>query len=113
MHEIKGTYNSVMMRDFYKDTTYTEDYMHITLTDEDDIPDAIGRLRTVYHNLMKLDYDNLRTRGENIIDNIKYEESKTPLEHFSEFYELQNNQPMSQMQHEFIKNMIEKLGEDL
>ena len=113
MHEIKGTYNSVMMRDFYKDTTYTEDYMHITLTDEDDIPDAIGRLRTVYHNLMKLDYDNLRTRGENIIDNVKYEESKTPLEHFSEFYELQNNQPMSQMQHEFIKNLIEKLGEGL
>jgi exonuclease SbcD len=113
MHEIKGTYNSVMMRDFYKDTTYTEDYMHITLTDEDDIPDAIGRLRTVYHNLMKLDYDNLRTRGENIIDNIKYVESKTPLEHFSEFYELQNNQPMSQMQHEFIKNLIENLGEDL
>lgn len=113
MHEIKGTYNSVMMRDFYKDTSYTEDYMHITLTDEDDIPDAIGRLRTVYHNLMKLDYDNLRTRGENIIDNIKYVESKTPLEHFSEFYELQNNQPMSQMQHEFIKNLIENLGEDL
>lgn len=113
MHEIKGTYSSVMMRDFYKDTTYTEDYMHITLTDEDDIPDAIGRLRTVYHNLMKLDYDNLRTRGENIIDNVKYEESKTPLEHFSEFYELQNNQPMSQMQHEFIKNLIENLGEDL
>lgn len=48
--------------DFYKDMK-TDDYLHITLTDEEDIPDAIGKLRTIYPNIMKLSYDNLRTRA--------------------------------------------------
>ena len=51
------------LRSFYEGTTWQEDYTHITLTDEEDIPDAIGKLRTVYHRLMKLDYDNRRTRS--------------------------------------------------
>ena len=39
-----------------------DDYLHITLTDEQDVPDALARLRVIYPNLMRLDYDNLRTR---------------------------------------------------
>lgn len=61
--ELKGTYDELTFRSFYEGTTWPEDYTHITLTDEEDIPDAIGKLRTVYHRLMKLDYDNRRTRS--------------------------------------------------
>lgn len=112
MVEIKGKYDDIMLRDFYKDTTWQEDYTHITLTDEEDIIDAIGKLRTVYHNLMKLDYDNKRTRSVNSIDAAKDVESKSNYELFAEFYEMQNNQPMSDEQSEFVKNLIEEIWED-
>ena len=111
MVEIKGKYDEIMLRDFYKDTSYQEDYVHITLTDEDDIPDAIGKLRTVYHNLMKLDYDNLRTRNMNSIGGAENVEKKSPYEHFSEFYEKQNNQPMNDNQSDFMKKLIEEIWE--
>ena len=111
MVELKGKYDEIMLRDFYKDTSYQEDYVHITLTDEDDIPDAIGKLRTVYHNLMKLDYDNLRTRNMNSIDGAENVEKKSPYEHFSEFYEKQNNQPMNDNQSDFMKKLIEEIWE--
>jgi len=111
MVEIRGKYDEIMMRDFYQNTSYQQDYTHITLTDEDDIPDAIAKLRTVYHNLMKLDYDNLRTRSSSLIDGAYENEQKSPLEHFAEFYELQNNQPMSKVQSEFIENLISDIWE--
>lgn len=111
MVEIKGKYDEIMLRDFYKNTSYQEDYVHITLTDEDDIPDAIGKLRIVYHNLMKLDYDNLRTRNMNSVDGAENVEKKSPYEHFSEFYEKQNNQPMNDRQSDFMKKLIEEIWE--
>lgn len=110
--EIKGKYDEIMLRDFYQGTTLQEDYVHITLTDEEDIPDAIGKLRTVYRNLMKLDYDNLRTRNLNSIDGADDVENKSPYQHFSEFYEKQNNQPMNASQSEFMKKLIETVWEE-
>lgn len=110
--ELKGTYDALMLKAFYEDTTWQEDYTHITLTDEEDIPDAIGKFRTVYHHLMKLDYDNKRTRASGEISGAADVETKSPLELFADFYELQNNQPMSQEQADFMKNLIEKTWED-
>ena len=111
MVEIKGKYNEIMLRDFYNNTSYQEDYVHITLTDEEDIPDAAGKLRTVYHNLMKLDYDNLRTRSMNSIGGADIKLQKSPLEHFAEFYQKQNNNPLTDKQSEFMKNLIEEIWE--
>ena len=111
MREIKGTYDEIMNRDFYEGTTYREDYMHITLTDEEDVYDAIGRLRTIYKNLMKLDYDNKRTRGAVAYDAVADVDNKSPLELFADFYEIQNSQPMSDEQEEFVRNLIENIWE--
>ncbi len=111
--EIKGSYREIMSKSFYENTTYQEDYMHITLTDEEDVVDAIGKLRVVYRNLMKLDYDNKRTRaGADIEGGDAQVESKSPLVLFSEFYEIQNNQPMTEEQTAFMKELIEKIWED-
>lgn len=109
--ELRGTYAELTLKSFYKGTTWQEDYTHITLTDEEDIPDAIGKLRVVYHRLMKLDYDNKRTRTSLEISGASDVESKSPLELFSDFYELQNNQPMSPEQSEYMKSLIEKTWE--
>ena len=111
MVEIKGKYDDIMKKSFYEGTTYSTDYTHITLTDENDVLDAIGKLRTVYHNLMRLDYDNKRTRGASKIDNVENIEAKTPLELFEEFFELQNNQKITEIQREFVNELIEKIWE--
>ena len=112
MVEIKGKYNEIMLKSFYENTSYQEDYIHITMTDEEDIVDAIGKLRTVYHNLMKPDYDNKRTRSVSQVDGAVDVETKTPIELFSDFYELQNNQPMSDVQKAFVEDLIEQVWED-
>ncbi|WP_329380721.1 exonuclease SbcCD subunit D [Anaerofustis butyriciformans] len=109
MVEIKGKYNDIMRLDFYKDTSYREDYMHIILTDEEDIPDVITKLRAVYHNIMKVDYDNIRTRSSNKIKEIEHIESFSPFELFSDFYKQQNNQSMNEEQNNYIKNTIEEI----
>ncbi len=109
--ELKGTYQELMLKSFYEQTTWQEDYTHITLTDEEDVPDAIGKLRTVYHHLMKLDYDNKRTRSNMEISTVTDVETKLPIDLFADFYELQNNQPMSNEQTEFMRNLIEKIWE--
>lgn len=112
LKEIRGTYNELMQKSFYENTTYENDYMHITLTDEDDVPDAIGKLRTVYKKLMKLDYDNKRTQSNSIIESDLNAESKSPLTLFAEFYTLQNNSELNENQKEFISKLIEEIWED-
>lgn len=112
MREIKGKYEEITAKSFYENTTYQTDYMHITLTDEEDIPDGVGKLRSIYHNLMKLDYDNKRTRSNAQITGAENVEEKSPLELFSDFYELQNNQPMSDEQREYISSLIESIWEE-
>ena len=111
MQEIRGTYMEVTALDFYKDMK-TDDYLHITLTDEEDIPDAIGKLRTIYPNIMKLSYDNLRTRAAVTVRGTAEVEEKSPMELLKEFYELQNNQPMTDEQEEIARGMMEEIWED-
>lgn len=111
MVEIKGTYDELTLKSFYENTTYQDDYIHVTLTDEEDIPDVLTKLRVIYKNIMKLDYDNKRTRTMNEIDGAENVKEKTPFEHFSEFYELQNGQPLSDEQTEFVSDIIEQLWE--
>ena len=111
LREIRGSYDEVTAKSFYKNTA-VEDYLHITLTDEEDVPEAMARLRVIYPNLMKLTYDNTRTRGNAVIDSAVDVQKKTPLQLFGELYEQQNNQPMSEIQNDFMRELIESIWED-
>lgn len=111
MREIRGTYYELTLKSNYESTN-TEDYLYITLTDEEDIPDAIGKLRSIYPNIMKLDYDNLRTRGSGTVDAIENIESKNPFELFADLFKQQNNQDMSEEQEEIMRNLIDKIWEE-
>lgn len=110
MREIRGSYEEVVSRDFYRGTA-VDDYLHITLTDEEDILDAMGKLRAIYPNIMRLDYDNRRTREGGQLPE-KVQRAKSPLELLEELYALQNNQPMSGEQRDFSARLIEELWED-
>ena len=109
--EIRGTYMELTAKAFYEGKN-REDYYHITLTDEEDIRDAVGRLRVIYPNLMKLDYDNLRTRLGGRVEVARQVEKKTPLELFAEFYRKQNNQDMSSEQASLVEGLIESIWEE-
>jgi len=108
MRTIRGTYLEVTARSFYEDTD-TEDYVQITLTDEEDVPDGMQKLRVIYPNLMRLEYDNCRTRENQEIAWAESVEKKSELELFEEFYQLQNNQIMSDVQREYVKKLILEL----
>lgn len=110
--ELRGRYEELTLRSFYQATSYPEDYLHITLTDEEDIPDAVGKLRVIYRNLLKLDYDNTRTRAGRWDAQLPDARRKSPLELFAELYEKQNGQPMSAEQSDFLREMIEKIWEE-
>ena len=112
MKEIKGTYNELTLKDYYdKDPEMKEAYLHITLTDEEDVPDATAKLRVIYPNLMKLDYDNTRTRNTQSVQALSEVEKKTPLELFYAFYEMQNGQEMSLEQKQYLETLIEGIWE--
>ena len=110
LRQLRGTYAELTDKARY-DGTATDDYLHITLTDEEDVPEAMGRLRSIYPNLMKLSYDNARTRDNQIIGSAGDVRRRSPLELFCELYELQNNQPMSDIQLAFVRDLIESIWE--
>jgi exonuclease SbcD len=110
MREITGTFAELTDRAYYSATT-TDDYLHIKLTDEEDVAEALGRLRVIYPNIMKLSYDNTRTRRDQIVGGAEDVKNKSPLELFAELYEIQNNQPMSDVQRIFAQELIESIQE--
>ena len=112
MRKIRGTYEELITKTSYENTN-TDDYIHVTLTDEFNVVDAIQKLRVIYKNIMKLEYDNMRTRESrkiNLDDMVI--ENKNPLEIFSEFYKLQNNKEMDNEQKEIIKKIMEEVWEE-
>lgn len=112
-HDLRGTYEQLTSRSFYAGKPWTEDFVRITLTDEEDIPDAVGKLRTIYHNLMELRYDNRRTRlGNAPVGSAAGTDSKTPLELFNELYERQNGDGISTQQESYLKSIMEKIWEE-
>lgn len=108
LREIKGSYEDITNRKNYEGTN-VDDYVHIVLTDEEDVIDAIGKLRTIYPNIMKLSYDNKRTRENNVLTEAGAIEEKSSLELFEEFYTMQNNVSMSPWQTDYVKELIEEI----
>ena len=108
MRKIKGTYLEITDRSFYQNKN-AEDYVQITLTDEEDVLDGLQKLRVFYPNLMQLVYDNSRTKQSQIIEVAQDMEIKSELELFEEFYKLQNNQAMSEKQVDYVRKLIEEI----
>ena len=113
LRKLRGSYEELMSRDFYdelpKDSDgLLRDFYHLTLTDEEDVPDAVQKLRSVYKNLLQLEYDNKRTRTDNAIEGAERVVEKSPLELMEEFYQLQNNQTLSEKQRAYLQGLLEK-----
>ena len=107
MKRICGTFEELL-----DEANRTEDYVQITLTDEDDIPNAMSRLQAVYKNALALRYDNARTRVSNSVLADESVENKTAFELFAEFFVDRNNAEMTDKQSEYMKTLIEKIEEE-
>lgn len=110
MRKIRGTYEELTRRSVYENTNL-EDYVQVTLTDEEDIFDAVGKLRVIYPNLMKLEYDNCRT-GKSQETAVEEKAERTPLEYTKELFAMQNERSMSPGQEKYLINLIEEVWGD-
>ena len=109
MREIKGPIARLLSPEVYE-TVNQDDYVHVTLTDEDEIMDAIGRVRAIYPNVMRLDFENTRTKsvnGANAAENVA---DKTPLQLFREFYEVQNNIALDSEKENIVQSLFDSMG---
>ncbi len=108
--KIEGAFADIMNAE-KNQTVY--DYVEVTLTDELDIPDAFRRLETVFPNLMKLKYNNRRTRRKREAEMIPEASEISEIKLIEQFYELQNNIPLSELQREYVNEIIKKVREDM
>ncbi len=111
MRVIKGTYDELTLLKNYEGTN-TEDYIHVVLTDENDVMDAIGRLRVIYPNIMSLEYNNKRTNAETQVEKLNHVEQKTDMEVLEALYEMQNNQKLNDAQREFSEQIFKSIQEE-
>ena len=110
MVELRGGFAQISSPAFYEQVD-RDAYVRVILTDENDIYGAMGQLRSIYPNLMRLDYYNPRTRS----GTAELEEAdvkRNPLELFEEFYQQQNHQPMSEEQRGYLAELLEALQEE-
>lgn len=110
MRELRGSYEDLTLRQSYENTK-TDDYLRITLTDEDDVPEALAKLRVIYPNLMQLFYDNNRTRARVSVLDAEGSVERPPAVLFAELYEKQNGAPMSPEQEKLITGLISEIWE--
>ena len=112
MRVIKGPIDKLLDKSVYS-LGNVDDYISVILTDNDYIVDAIGKLRGVYKNVLRVSYDNMRSNSTDFISdsfdsNVKL---KGELELFSDFYKLQNNIDMDNERFSIISNIIDDLND--
>ena len=110
MRVIEGPIEELLKKENYKDTNL-EDYIRAIITNEDPIYDAIGQIRKIYPNTLRLDIKNSKSELNlksyfTKIDKIKH---KSELELFEEFFEFQNNVKLSDKQKEIMKDIINEV----
>lgn len=111
LREIKGPL-AELLRVGREEAESAGDYIHATLTDEDEIYDAIGQLRQVYRNLMILDFDNSRSRP-GVYAQLAASGSgadQSPLDLFAAFYQMQNHNELTPEQILLLERIFAQAG---
>ncbi len=111
LREIRGFFAELTAPTFYKHTN-CDDYLHVVLTDEQDIPEVAGRLRDIYPNVLKISYDNSCTRASGMVEGVADVEHKSELELFEELFTDINGRAMSEAQRGCAAALIETIREE-
>ena len=103
--DLRGAFSEICNADFAA-TVQSDAYLRITLTDEEDVPEALSRLRAHYPHICRLRYDNQRTQANAEISAPTASKEADPMLLFSELYSLQNNKDLSPKQAEVLAAAI-------
>ena len=112
MREIRGRLADVTS-DLVVHAGDPEDYLRVILTDEDELYDPQGALKEVYPNLMRLDFDNARTRAADT-DGLQEEDvaqKLTPAQLFAQFFAEQNGKEMNEWQQQAVARICRRMEE--
>lgn len=108
IRQIRGSFDEILkMAD--KDENSKEDYIDIILTDENEVIDAIYTLRSVYPNILQINYDNFVTRNQAKIEELEKIRMNNPVEMFEEFYLNRSGSELSDVQKKFVTELIESI----
>lgn len=89
-----------------------EDYIRAILTDEEDLLRPLDQLRRVYPNLMQMLVENSRSRAGLRGNSAALSQEKRPLEQFCDFYQQQQGQAPEGEKLDYIRRLLEKIGEE-
>ena len=106
--DLRGAFSEICNADFAT-TVQSDAYLRITLTDEEDVSEALSRLRAHYPHICRLRYDNRRTQANAEIFAPTATKEADPMLLFSELYSLQNNKELSEKQAEVLAAVIAEI----
>ena len=107
MRHIRGTMKELLDRNNIK---RPDDFIYVTLTDEDIINDAMGIFQQVYPNTVKIEYDNSRTRAMEQVDISKIAENKSFTELISDFYRFVYQCEISEEEMSIMRRVAREAG---
>ncbi|GHU53071.1 nuclease SbcCD subunit D [Clostridia bacterium] len=102
MREIKGSLDEILRGES------SEDYLRVTLTDEEEIIDPMGKIRSVYPNVMALCFENSRFFAGSANISAKNIKKLSPYDLFCEFFLETGGAVMSGEQAEIARELLEE-----
>ena len=110
MREIKGPIEKLLEN--YEEEN-ANDYIRAIITNEEPVYDAIGQLRRIYPNVLKLEVQNSKILSniEFKTENLQKVKSKSEVELFNEFYKFQNNIELNVEQKNLIQEVVKEIKE--
>ena len=111
MRRIKGKLEEIIRPEVVGAAPF-DDYIHATLTDEEELIDPIGTLRSVYPNVMQISLQKNELKG-----NMQYEtkinvQGKSTMDLFREFYQLVREEPLDEMREQIVADTLKKAGKE-
>ena len=120
LHDVKRLKGSMDMLLSGRHAAFAEDYVSITLTDEKEVYHPKDTLDEVYSRILEITVDNSRTRniyaglqGEGLDMAAGFSKLQSPLEAFRDFYQLMQQQPLSESEEEVIAQILSETGGDV
>lgn len=107
MRHIRGKMSDLLHNN---DISGRNDFIYVTLTDEDIINDAMGIFQQVYPNTVKIDYDNSRTRAAEQVDISQIAHNKSFTELIGDFYRLMYNCEISDEELDVMRMAAREAG---
>lgn len=107
LRHIKGKMEQLLDKENIKDP---DDFIYVTLTNEDFINDAIGIFRQVYPNVVRIDYDNAHTKEIEDIDITQIGKNRTFDELISDFYRIIYNCDITPEELAIMKDVAKEAG---